>query len=572
MQNSKRVFDRKGFLYSIIAIVLVLVVGAIILFGIILNNDNKSSDKMLFDIKSVQILLDGSKDFGDIRVGSDDLTFGVEINDGEDISKYDTPQIIWGFDGDKYDNSIDNDGTLHLGKTLDTVAIKVTVKSKNELSASASIGVVPKNGSVLQSIEILKAPSKVSYVEGQSFDSQGLVVGANFRNKDGEYIAIINDYEINTPEILTPESSSVEIMYAYSNNTSAITIPIAVNAKSLQYIQVVGSPRVDYVEGQSFDSSSLQVMAFYEYTSLDVSDLVSIKVDEILTTQSTSVEITYVDNGIIKTTNLDLNISPRVLLYLEVDSSDARLEYTQGDIFDTNGLVVTAHYQDQDRVLDSSEYELVSNSRLLVSDTEIFIKYQEHGIEKQASIPITVNQPYTKMININFESEYTMDVSISWRYEYLANDGEQLEIDNIKNDFEVPFGATLTLTALNPSIMKITVDEKGYTLNNETRTVSFVVLNENDMTVEFDETAGNRTTLRFLDLENDIRYITNLFSGTTTLSTREINQIKLIFSESSQNFYNQYYIDDTPYSIDEIDGMDFYSSTIITVVRKDMTR
>lgn len=64
------------------------------------------------------------------------------------------------------------------------------------------------------------------------------------------------------------------------------------------------------------------------------------------------------------------------LIGIEVTAEPYRTVYSVGDIFDTEGMVVTAHYSDgTDRVLSESEYSVSPSGPLDTDDTTITISY-----------------------------------------------------------------------------------------------------------------------------------------------------------------------------------------------------
>ena len=523
-----------------------------------------------FEITSVEILLDNNLvdnilfEYGDVE-----KQFGVRINNGQDLSGFDAPQIEWSIDGENYGSSITQNGLFAVGNVLDSPTnIVVNVSSKNVMSARVATAVILKQNSVLQSIRIATAPNTISFVEGQEFDDTGLEVEATFSHSSGEYSIVVPDYTINVPPTLQIQDINIEISYTHDDVSKTINLPIVVGAKSLQDIEIE-RVQSSYIEGQVFDSANLRVIAHYEYLQIDVSELVEIEVDEILTLQTKTAKVIFVDGTISKTATINLNITKRVLQNIELDYSRVRTEYTQGDMFDGSNLVVVAQYEHMSRVLNSSEYTIPS-ARLLISDVEILIGYTEDNKTQTACIPIKVYEPYSEYRRVVFvagDNADEIDLGLSWRYEYLANDGEQVEIDNVNNDNNVPFGANVELTLHNPSIMQVVVDSVEYRLSGDNRTISFVAMSDKDIVVQFDEMVGIRTTVRLIDRANNIRYVTNLISNTTRLSDRDRGNIQQRFFESSPNWDNEYYVGGVAYSLEQLKELEFFSSTTIEVVR-----
>ncbi|MDR1138956.1 MAG: hypothetical protein LBK70_03665 [Clostridiales bacterium] len=568
-KNSTR---RKVWIGISVVLVVLLLFGFI--FGVLpfllSSGDNNSSKDKTFEITSVEVLFENKVvDSVDFEYGDSQKQFEVRINKGQDLSDFDVPKIEWSIEGDSYGSSITNNGLYTVGNVLNSPTnIVVNVSSKNKMSASVTTEVTLKNNSVLQSIRVANSPNTISFVEGQSFDTTGLEVEATFLHSSGEYSVIVPNYTINAPSTLNIQDTNIEISYTHDDVTRVANLPIVVGAKSLQDIEIE-SVQVDYVEGQIFDTTNLVVIAHYEYLQIEISELVEIEVDEILTLQSKLAKVIFADGVISKTATINLNVTKRVLQNIELDYSQVRTEYTQGDIFDRSNLVAIANYEHTTRTLDSNEYT-IANERLLTSDVEIMVSYTEDNEMQTGFIPIIVHEPYSEYRQIKFvvgDNADEIDVGLSWRYEYIANDGEQVEIDNVNNDYNVPFGANVELTIHNPSIMQVVVDGVEYRLSQDNRAIKFIAVSDKDIVVEFDEIAGNRTTVRLVDTTNNIRYVTNLISNTTRLSDRDINNIQQRFFESSPNWDNEYYVNGIPYKIEQVKEMEFFSSITIEVIR-----
>ena len=487
-----------------ISVVLVVLLLLGFIFGVLpflmSTGDNNSSKDKTFEITSLEILLENKVvdnilfEYGDTK-----QQFEVRINKGQDLSDFDAPKIEWSIEGESYGSSITNNGLYTVGNVLDAQTnIVVNVSSKNKMSASVTTEVTLKNNSVLQSIRVANSPNTISFVEGQSFDTTGLEVEATFLHNDGEYSVVVPNYTINAPSTLNIQDTNIEISYTHDDVTRVANLPIVVGAKSLQDIEIE-SVQVDYVEGQIFDTTTLVVIAHYEYLQIEVSELVEIEVDEILTLQSKIAKVIFADGVISKTATINLNVTKRVLQNIELDYDQVRTEYTQGDIFNSSNLVVIVNYEHTSRVLlDSNEYT-IANERLLTSDVEIMVSYTEDNSTQTSHIPIIVHDPYSEYRQVVFvvgDNADEIDVGLSWRYEYLANDGEQVEIDNAVGDNNVPFGANVELTVYNPSIMQVVVDGVEHRLSQDIRAITFIALSDKDIVVEFDEVAGNRTTQR----------------------------------------------------------------------------
>ena len=489
------------------------------------------------------------------------LDLDLQINNGTDLSEFDKPRIQWRIDGESLGNIISEDGKqLSIGGTLGQVTVVVTAKSMNEMLASLNVKITAKEGSVLQVINMIKPPNKLHYIEGQRFDSTGLIVEADFDS----FKAIVTDITFDITRELVRTDNQIVVTYNHNNISRFLTIPISVAPRTLDHIKITKLPKTNYVEGQSFDSTGLEVTAYFDFMSAIVTDWELVDVPVSLSPAIAEIIVRYSESGITKTASFAITVSPRTLKNISVNYENVRLQYTQGDRFDPTGLVVTAVFDYMECILNLGEFDIVDlDSMLLTGVDHKHISYTENGLTVHAQIPITVFEPYTEMRTITFVSMNARDVSLAWRYEFLENDGQEITVDNISDDFEVPFGAWVTLTAHNPAIMEIWIDGVLFQLNANQRTVTFQLLSSSDIKIEFEQPSSN-TTIRFFG-ENGTILILNFLSGQTQFTQIQLDRIHAFFFESSPNFNNVYSMNGSEYSFAELAAQVFYADAEITV-------
>ena len=189
-----------------------------------------------------------------------------------------------------YDNG---DTVVISGYTIDKTMLATTDKAVtvtyNSKTCTTPITVNEKS---LQSIVVTKAPTKTTYIEGNDFDPTGMVVTTTYDNGD---TATISGYAINKTVLATTDKA---VTVNYGGKTC--TIPITVNAKSLQSITVTTVPtKIIYIEGDSFDPTGMVVTATYD--NGDTAAISGYTVDKtILTSTDNVITITY-GNKICKT-------------------------------------------------------------------------------------------------------------------------------------------------------------------------------------------------------------------------------------------------------------------------------
>lgn len=109
----------------------------------------------------------------------------------------------------------------------------------------------------LDSIAVTTAPTKVSYIEGQTFDKAGMVITAKY--SDGKTEAV-TDYTFSPSGALATTNTKITI--TYKEKTVEQTISVA--AKAVSALAITTAPtKTLYKEGETFDSTGMVVKATY---------------------------------------------------------------------------------------------------------------------------------------------------------------------------------------------------------------------------------------------------------------------------------------------------------------------
>ena len=136
-------------------------------------------------------------------------------------------------------------------------------------------------------------PSKTSYKEGESFNSNGLTVTATFKKNDNTtYTSNVTSEIVWTPNPLVKSTTSVTGTYTYGDVTKTIQVN-GISVSSLDGIRLSGNPTKSiYDEGDSFNPAGITVYASYGSEEVDVSSTASW--DSVpLEKGQTSVNVTY---------------------------------------------------------------------------------------------------------------------------------------------------------------------------------------------------------------------------------------------------------------------------------------
>ncbi len=113
---------------------------------------------------------------------------------------------------------------------------------------------------VLVSIEISTPPSKLTYIEGESFETSGMVVKAVYSTGEKE---TISNYSVSLTGALTTSDNEVSI--TYEGKTARISIVVQPKSGAvLQSIYVKTQPsQTTYTEGDYFNPNGMVVMGRY---------------------------------------------------------------------------------------------------------------------------------------------------------------------------------------------------------------------------------------------------------------------------------------------------------------------
>ncbi len=183
----------------------------------------------------------------------------------------------------------------------------------------------------VQSLSLVK-PQKLSYIEGQSLDLTGMKVTAVYNDGTSE---IIEDF---TYEGYQPTIGTHTVTVTYEECKVEFTVSVV--AKKMIGIQVTKLPtKLTYLEGEVFDPAGMVVTAQYNngtsetIEEYNVSGYDSAPGSKIIRVEYQGKSVTFT-----------VNVRARSLESIEITKQPDKTEYIEGQELDTDGLVVTAHY------------------------------------------------------------------------------------------------------------------------------------------------------------------------------------------------------------------------------------
>lgn len=234
-----------------------------------------------------------------------------------------------------------------------------------------------KVGVDLKSVAIKDNPTKVDYIEEETFDATGLKLEATF--SDDSKAIISSGIIIDKVGGLKVEDKVVKASFKFKNVTKSIDIPINVKAREAKMtgIKVTTNPtKVEYEEGDVFDPTGMVVKATYDNgEELEVNGYTYSK--EPLKIENTEVEISYNEFK----TKVAIKVSEKKRDKLIASDYDVAKEL---------------------KFNDASNYKLSGGAAKGASR-----KFKDTGEE---CIRLRSNNVATRKINVEYEFESTLDL------------------------------------------------------------------------------------------------------------------------------------------------------------------
>ena len=278
--------------------------------------------------------------------------------------------------------------TIAPSGALATADTKVTVSYIYAGVMKTADQPITVNAKKLASIAITTEPLKKTYIEGNVFNSTGMVVTAYYDNDTHEDVL---GYSISPSGPLTATDTKVTVSYTYKGVTQADDQNITVHAKSLTRIEITTPPtNTAYVEGNAFSTAGMVVTAYYDNDTSAVVTGYSIDPSGALAASDVKVTVSYTYIGVTKTAEQPITVSPRALSSINITTEPTKKVYIEGNTFDPSGMVVTAYYNNgmYETVTD---YVLIPSGDLDVGDTKVTVAYTYKGVTKTDDQSIIVN-------------------------------------------------------------------------------------------------------------------------------------------------------------------------------------
>ncbi len=330
-------------------------------------------------------------------VGEDLLTAGLKVeayyNNGSHKETY--PTNIIG-----YDKNL-------VGKQTITVYVN---ELGIEKTATFDVTVIAVEA---ESIE-LSGTYKTSYIVGDTFTSEGLIVTAKYNNKtEGK----VSPTEITGYDMQEAGEQTVTVYYGELYATYKINveeIPVV-----LTHISLSGDYQEEFELGEEFNSDGLIVTAHYDDGSSKIVEPTSISGYDMLEPGDQEILVEYEENGKTVENTYEITvISPVTLSSIKLSGKYPKEFYT-GDEFTYDGLKVTAIYSDgTTREIDTFDVSGFSSTE--VGYQTITVSYEEDGVSVSATYTIKLIQLQLSYIEVSGDYKAEYDVGDTFSMEGLV--------------------------------------------------------------------------------------------------------------------------------------------------------
>ncbi len=291
----------------------------------------------------------------------------------------------------------------------------VTVEYEG-FTAQFDVEVVDKT---LTGLKILLLPPKRDYIEGEEFDSSGLVLWATYDNGTGQnVIGKVTGYDKN-------KIGTQLISAEYGGFTVEFTVNVT--AKSLTGLTVSHKPfNTEYIEGQDLNLNGMTVTAQYNNgTSADITDYTVSGYDKNIIGKQT---VTISHGGM--TASFDVNVEAKCVAGIRVTKLPYRTNYVEGQDLNPDGMEVTVYYNNGTTEL-TDNYTISGYDRNIIGEQLVTVEYEG----KIAKFIVTVIDK--QVANIEITSEPT-------RTNYI--EGQDLELAGLIVKAEYNDGTTGNVT------------------------------------------------------------------------------------------------------------------------------
>ena len=289
----------------------------------------------------------------------------------------------------------DDDVMEQVGNHTVTVFYTENVRYGNvvlPLTKTASFNITVREPE-LEEIQVALDNCQTTFTRGGVFDYTGLEVFARYENNHIELVE--EGYIVNSSEVDMdmPGEYTVYVTYTVGQVTKSANYTVSVINAPLDYIELDGNYQTSFLVGDAFNYDNLEVYAHYENAFYSRVYEFNVDYSDIDMTQAGvyTVYISYTENDVTRTADYQVVVEEPVSLVSISLSGDYQTAFRRGTTFNSDGLIVTAHYCDgtsaevSNFIVDYSDVDM--NRRGFY---EVYVSYTEDGETVTTSYTIFV--------------------------------------------------------------------------------------------------------------------------------------------------------------------------------------
>lgn len=233
----------------------------------------------------------------------------------------------------------------------------------------------------------LSGTYKTSFLYDTDFSSSGLKATLTYNS--GETKDVSNSVTVTGYDMKKVGDQTITVSYKEGQNTISTSYVITVNAITPTSLTLSGSYKTTFEYGEEFTYEGLIARAIYDNGKTYEVTPTSVTGYDGHVVGKQTITVSYNENGATVSKTYQIEVTDK-LESISL-SGTYQTEFTQGDNFNSRGLVVTAHYTSgATKVVTPSEISGYNNS--VVGEHTVTVSYVEDGVTVQATYVTKVNK------------------------------------------------------------------------------------------------------------------------------------------------------------------------------------
>ena len=313
---------------------------------------------------------------------------------------------------------------------------------------------------VVERIEVNADGAKTKYVIGDRFSANNIVVTAYYDNGTS---AVVTDYEVNSDEVNMDVANTYTVYVTYGGATASYEITVSEPTLTSLVVNADGA-KTKYYVGEEFSYEGIVVTARYSNkTSKEITEGYEVSDPDMNRIGKQDVTVTYME--VSTTYEIEIVLRP-VFTGITVDASGATTVFTKGSVFNYDGIVVTAHYDNGADETITEGYTVSDPDMNKVGKQDVIVTYNE----ETATYEIEIKDATLTHITVNTDgakTEYYVGDEFSYQGIVVTahySDGSFSEVtlyDVDDPDMSVEGVKTITVTYLDKkATYEITVEQR----------------------------------------------------------------------------------------------------------------